>query len=69
MPGYAGIRPKLSAQGEAAADFLVQGPESHGMQGVVNLLGIESPGLTSCLSIAEHVDSLIKGSIPQANAV
>ena len=54
-PGYAGIRPKLSGQGEPAADFLVQGPADHGVPGLVNLLGIESPGLTASLAIADQV--------------
>lgn len=55
MPAYAGIRPKITGPGEAAADFLIQGPTSHGIGGLVNLFGIESPGLTSCLAIAEQV--------------
>jgi L-2-hydroxyglutarate oxidase LhgO len=55
LPGYTGIRPKLSAEGEPAADFVVQGPSVHGVPGLVNLYGIESPGLTSALALAEHV--------------
>lgn len=55
LPGYAGIRPKISGPTEAAADFCIQGPETHGVAGLVNLFGIESPGLTSCLAIAEEV--------------
>jgi L-2-hydroxyglutarate oxidase LhgO len=58
-PGYAGIRPKLSGPGAAAADFLIQGPEAHGVQGLVNLYGIESPGLTSALAIAEQVADIV----------
>jgi L-2-hydroxyglutarate oxidase LhgO len=54
-PGYAGIRPKLSGQGAAPADFLIQGPEAHGVRGLINLYGIESPGLTAALAIAEAV--------------
>jgi L-2-hydroxyglutarate oxidase LhgO len=57
--GYAGIRPKISGPGEAAADFLIQGPADHGVPGLVNLLGIESPGLTSSLAIAQHVERLL----------
>ncbi|MDO3720414.1 NAD(P)/FAD-dependent oxidoreductase [Marinobacter sp. chi1] len=56
-PAYAGIRPKLSGPGEPAADFRIDGPEAHGVAGLVNLFGIESPGLTSCLAIAEYVKS------------
>ncbi|MDX3905558.1 MAG: NAD(P)/FAD-dependent oxidoreductase [Pigmentiphaga sp.] len=54
-PGYAGIRPKLSGPGEPAADFVLQGPSVHGVHGLVNLYGIESPGLTASLAIAEAV--------------
>jgi L-2-hydroxyglutarate oxidase LhgO len=53
--GYAGMRPKISGPDEAAADFMIQGPQQHGVAGLVNLLGIESPGLTSSLAIAAHV--------------
>ena len=59
-PGYAGIRPKLQAPGRPPADFLVQGPEIHGVAGLVNLFGIESPGLTAALAIAEHVANLVR---------
>ncbi|MDO5290370.1 MAG: NAD(P)/FAD-dependent oxidoreductase [Pseudomonadota bacterium] len=55
QPGYAGIRPKITGPGETAADFLIQGPREHGVPGLVNLLGIESPGLTSCLAIGQAV--------------
>ena len=53
--GYAGIRPKISGPGEASADFCIQGPAEHGVAGLVNLFGIESPGLTSCLAIGRAV--------------
>jgi L-2-hydroxyglutarate oxidase LhgO len=53
--GYAGMRPKISGPHAAAADFVVQGPAQHGVPGLVNLLGIESPGLTSALAIAAEV--------------
>ena len=54
-PGYAGIRPKLSRAGTTSADFLIQGPQAHGVRGLINLYGMESPGLTSALAIAELV--------------
>ncbi len=53
LPGYAGIRPKLQAPGETARDFVIQGSETHGVPGLVNLYGIESPGLTASLALAE----------------
>ncbi len=55
QPAYSGIRPKLQAPGAAAEDFCVQGQDVHGVQGLVNLYGIESPGLTSSLAIAQRV--------------
>ena len=55
QPGYAGIRPKISGPHEASADFCIQGPAVHGVKGLVNLFGIESPGLTSSLAIGEAV--------------
>ncbi|HTV88205.1 MAG TPA: NAD(P)/FAD-dependent oxidoreductase [Stellaceae bacterium] len=55
QPGYAGIRPKISGPAEAAADFVVQGPQTHGVPGLVNLYGIESPGLTASLPLADAV--------------
>lgn len=54
-PGYAGIRPKIHGADAPAADFMVQGPREHGVEGLVNLFGIESPGLTSALAIADYV--------------
>jgi L-2-hydroxyglutarate oxidase LhgO len=54
-PGYVGIRPKIVPEGAKGADFVVQGPADHGVPGLVNLFGIESPGLTACLAIAEEV--------------
>ncbi|RQO45787.1 FAD-dependent oxidoreductase [Variovorax sp. KBW07] len=59
IPGYAGMRPKISGPGEPAADFVIDGPESHGVPGLVNLFGIESPGLTSSLAIGRHVARLL----------
>jgi L-2-hydroxyglutarate oxidase LhgO len=55
QPGYAGIRPKIVGPGEAAGDFVVQGEDAHGVPGLINLYGIESPGLTASLALAEHV--------------
>jgi L-2-hydroxyglutarate oxidase LhgO len=55
VPDYSGIRPKLSGPGEKAADFVIDGPAGHRLPGLVHLFGIESPGLTSALSIAEEV--------------
>jgi len=57
--GYAGMRPKINAPHEAAADFMIQGHAEHGVPGLVNLLGIESPGLTSSLAIADEVCALL----------
>jgi len=55
LPDYTGIRPKIYGPGETAPDFVIQGAETHGIDGLVNLFGIESPGLTSSLAIAEEV--------------
>jgi len=55
QPGYSGIRPKTAPKGATGLDFLVQGPQSHGVAGLINLFGIESPGLTASLAIADHV--------------
>lgn len=55
QPAYSGIRPKLSGPGEANRDFVVQDASEHGVAGLVNLFGIESPGLTSCLALADDV--------------
>lgn len=54
-PGYAGIRPKIAGPGEPAPDFRIDGPERHGVAGLVNLFGIESPGLTASLALAAEV--------------
>ncbi|HUN92069.1 MAG TPA: NAD(P)/FAD-dependent oxidoreductase [Burkholderiaceae bacterium] len=59
QPGYAGIRPKLDGPPADAADFLVLGPADHGVPGLVHLFGIESPGLTSALSIAADVAQVL----------
>ena len=57
---YAGIRPKINARDEAAADFRIDGAAVHGVPGLVNLFGIESPGLTAALAIAEQVAALAR---------
>ncbi len=59
-PGYVGIRPKLVGPGEPAGDFVIQGPEQHGAAGLVNLFGIESPGLTASLAIGEEVARMLR---------
>ena len=58
MPIYSGIRPKIVPPAVATQDFLIQGPRTHGVSGLINLFGIESPGLTSSLAIADHVGEL-----------
>ena len=55
QPGYAGIRPKIVPKGAPGQDFVVQGAGTHGVAGLINLFGIESPGLTASLALAEHV--------------
>jgi L-2-hydroxyglutarate oxidase LhgO len=57
--GYTGIRPKISGPREPAADFLIQGPDAHGVPGLVNLYGIESPGLTASMPIGERVRRML----------
>ena len=59
QPGYTGIRPRTTGPGELAQDFTFSGPRDHGIPGLVNLYGIESPGLTSSLAIADHVANLL----------
>ncbi len=59
LPSYSGVRPKLSGPGQPAADFVIQGPADHGAGSIVNLFGIESPGLTASLAIAERVAGLL----------
>ena len=60
-PGYTGIRPKIAPPGAPAADFRIDGPAAHGVPGLVNLLGIESPGLTASLAIAQSVAAIVEG--------
>jgi L-2-hydroxyglutarate oxidase LhgO len=59
-PAYTGIRPKLSDPGADARDFVIQGPAEHGVAGLVNLFGIESPGLTASLAIGNYVKGLLQ---------
>jgi L-2-hydroxyglutarate oxidase LhgO len=59
LPDYAGIRPKLTGPGEPAADFIIDAPKDHGLAGLIHLFGIESPGLTSALSLAQEVVSYL----------
>ena len=63
QPAYTGIRPKISEAGQPAADFCIRGPSDHGDRPYVALYGIESPGLTASLAIAEHVVALLRNSI------
>jgi len=58
QPGYAGIRPKTVPPGAPAQDFMIQGPNQHGVAGLIHLFGIESPGLTASLALAEKVRAL-----------
>jgi L-2-hydroxyglutarate oxidase LhgO len=60
MPSYSGIRPKIVPPAVAVQDFFIQGPRDHGVDGLINLFGIESPGLTSSLAIANHVSEMTK---------
>jgi len=63
VPDYAGIRPKITGPGEPAADFMIDAPKDHGLAGIVQLFGIESPGLTAALSLADEVVShLVNGA-------
>ncbi len=64
QPSYSGVRPKIYGPGETAPDFRIDGPPTHGIAGLVNLFGIESPGLTSSLAIAEHVLALLGQARP-----
>ena len=60
LPAYSGVRPKIVPQGAADGDFVMQGPAVHGVPGLVNLYGIESPGLTASLAIAAEVAALLR---------
>ena len=58
-PGYSGIRPKIQTPSEPARDFMIEGPRDHGVPGLVNLFGIESPGLTASLALGDMVAGLL----------
>ena len=58
-PDYSGVRPKIVGKGQPSADFLIDGPEAHGGAGLVNLIGLESPGLTSSLAVGEMAARLV----------
>ncbi len=60
QPDMCGVRPKLQGEGEAVRDFLITGESGRGLPGLINLIGIESPGLTSCLAIAERVAEIVR---------
>ncbi len=60
VPAYAGIRPKLSGPGDPPADFVISGEQTHGLPGLVNLFGMESPGLTASFAIARHVSGMVE---------
>ncbi len=66
--GYAGIRPKIQGPQEAARDFLIQGQSEHGIRGLINLFGIESPGLTSALALGAHVAQMAAVQSPKPSA-
>ena len=61
QPDFVGVRPKLSGPGEPSVDFRVLGPADHGLAGLVQLFGIESPGLTSSLALGELVSGQLRG--------
>ena len=62
QPSYSGVRPKIHRAGEAAPDFRIDGPRLHGIAGLINLFGVESPGLTSALAIAEDVVAVLEAA-------
>ncbi len=62
-PAYSGMRPKISAPGASNADFRIDGAPTHGVRSVINLFGIESPGLTASLAIADEVAGLTRAAL------
>ena len=63
QPAYSGIRPKILSSGKLVNDFIIQTKDQHGVKGLVNLFGIESPGLTAALAIAKFITSQLKNNI------
>ena len=63
QPGYSGVRPKIVPERAPPGDFAIHGPSVHGVAGLVNLFGIESPGLTASLAIADHVREIVDGGV------
>src|SRR3546814_3288118 len=59
VPAYCGIRPKIASE-SGNADFIISGPAEHGLEGLINLFGIESPGLTASLAIARRVGEMVR---------
>ncbi|MBV7266301.1 NAD(P)/FAD-dependent oxidoreductase [Erythrobacter ani] len=68
VPDYTGVRPKIAGPDDPDADFRIDGPRQHGIDGLINLFGIESPGLTSCLAIAEYVADLTEQPTARLNS-
>lgn len=66
--GYAGIRPRITGPGEPPGDWQIDGPERHGVAGLVHMFGVDTPGLTACLSLADHVIHQIGAGAPQPKA-
>jgi L-2-hydroxyglutarate oxidase LhgO len=66
IPAYAGVRPKIAREGEPPMDFAIQGPETHGCEGLIALYGIESPGLTSSLAIGRWVAGRLSSRVQSA---
>lgn len=68
-PGYTGIRPKIVGPGVPAADFMIAGPSAHGVPNLVNLFGIESPGLTACLALGRKVSESLSARSATLNPI
>ncbi len=62
QPGFAGIRPRLATPAGAASDWLIHGPQQHGIDGLYHLLGFDTPGLTACFAIANHIETQLRGT-------